>query len=334
MTVSVVVPCYNAEPYLAQTVNSVLEQTRPPDEVIVVNDGSTDGSLAIAESFGGRVRVLSERSGSASRTRIYGASVATGDALMFLDADDVLGPAALAALVSALERHPGSVASCPWYRLEQRDGLWVRRPPSCKPRRPGQDALEAWIDGWYRPPCSVLWSRSAYERAGGWDPAPSPNDDGDLMMRALVRGVPLHLTDRGSAFYRRLPEGAASLSGERLTRDGLEAWVGGIARIGRMLEERGRLGPYRRALGDAFGRLAEDAAPYPDLAAVCAGHRRRFGDPQWKSAVRGLREGVRARVGAARRRAGRLAGGPSAGAAAPPRESLEEVRFGLETASP
>jgi glycosyltransferase involved in cell wall biosynthesis len=327
MTVSVIIPCYNAEPYLAQTIGSVLEQTQPPDELIVVDDGSTDGSLAIAESFGDRVRVLSKRNGSASRTRNYGASFATGEALMFLDADDVLGPTALEALTGELEQHPGSVVACPWYRLELAGGAWVRRPPSCAPRRVGQDALGAWLRGWYHPPCSVLWARAAYERTGGWDERGGPNDDGYLMMRALALEIPLRLTSEGEAFYRRLPEGEVSLSGTRFTEEGLRARIWVIERIAEMLEERGELEPHRTALGTAFAMIAADCGDrYPELAETCARHRRRYGDPMWKRAARRLQRHAQARLKRVQNKLSSDSRGDAAEAADPP----EEIRYGLD----
>jgi glycosyltransferase involved in cell wall biosynthesis len=120
MTLSVIIPCYNAEPFVAQTIRSVLEQTRPPDEIIVVDDGSTDGSVEVVRQFGDRVRLLTGRNGGASPTRNKGLDHATGDALMFLDADDVLGPTALEALTDALR--PGAIAACLWYRLDYEGG--------------------------------------------------------------------------------------------------------------------------------------------------------------------------------------------------------------------
>jgi O-antigen biosynthesis protein len=161
VNVSVIIPCYNAEPFLAQTIGSVLEQTRPAHEIIVVNDGSTDGSLGLARRFeagcGGLVRVITERSGHAPHTRNTGAFLATGDALMFLDADDVLAPDVLESLTNALSRRQGAIAGCPWRRLEYEDGKWISRPATCAPRMPDQDALSAWLSGWYYPTCSVLW---------------------------------------------------------------------------------------------------------------------------------------------------------------------------------
>lgn len=92
MTVTVVIPCFNGETYLAQTLRSVLNQTLPPLEILVVDNGSSDGSVALAEGFGEPVRVLHQPTAGASRARNVGAASARGDALMFLDADDLLGP--------------------------------------------------------------------------------------------------------------------------------------------------------------------------------------------------------------------------------------------------
>jgi O-antigen biosynthesis protein len=268
--ISIVVPCYNAEAYLAQTLGSALDQQRPPDEIIVVDDGSTDGSLAIARRFEAAhpdvVRVHSERSGAAARTRNIGADIATGDALMFLDADDVLRPDTLEALAHALERRPGAIAICPWFRLIHGADGWEARPPSCVPRRQGQDALSAWLGGWYHPPCSVLWSRDAFDAAGRWDEQISNNDDGDLVMRALAFGVPLVETSDGAAYYRRRADGKLSLSDRRCTRRSLQDRLRVVRKVAFLLRESGRLDPYRGALATAFGFVASDAGEDPDLA--------------------------------------------------------------------
>jgi O-antigen biosynthesis protein len=294
MEISVVIPCHNAEPYLAQTLKSVLRQTRPPTELIVVEDSSTDESAAIARSFGDPVRLESVTFRNAAATRNYGARLASGDALMFMDADDVLGPEVLAALGDELERHSGSIAAGPWYRLELHGDRWVRRPSSCPPRRPGQDPLDAWLRGWYHPPCSVLWSRGAYEQAGEWDPRSTANDDGEIMMRALSRGVPLRLVTRGESFYRRRPEGEGSLSGTRLREDGLRSRLYVIEKIARLLEGAGKLGRYRSGVGHAFSQILWDAeGRFPEIAEMSRVARRRYGDPMAIRVVHNLYSKVR-----------------------------------------
>ncbi len=331
MRLSVIIPCRNAEPYLAQTIGSVLAQSRPPDEIIVVDDGSTDGSLAIARSFGDRLRVLSGPNAGAAEARNRGAARASGDALMFLDADDVLGPTALEQLESALSAAPGAVALCPWHRLEYEDGRWVKRPPSCTPKGPGQDYLAAWLTGWYHPPCSVLWSRSAYERTGGWDAAVKVNNDGDIMMRALADDVPIVRTVGGEAYYRRIPPESGSVSGARLTEAGLSSRIGVMERIARMLEERGALRRYREALGTAFEMIAADCGDvYPELSRRCRTAVRRFAGPPWIRKMRKVRPALGRRLNGMHRSLRRRIGRGVVDAVDRDLLPAEEVRFGLD----
>lgn len=283
--VSVVIPCYNTDAYLGQTLGSVLEQHRPADEIIIVDDGSTDGSLAIARRFAAhapdRVRVLSAASRRAARARNIGALAASGNALMFLDSDDVLGPDALEALVARLEADPDGIAVCPWFRLVLENGRWVKRPASCPPRAVSQDALSGWLTGWYHPPCSVLWSRTAFERAGRWDELVGPNDDGDLIMRALVQNTPLLESTQGASYYRRRPAGDTSLSGTRATAAGLEDRIRIIEKVADALEQAGRLDPYRPALAAAFSRIELDAAEHPDSRTRAGALARRYRPRGW-----------------------------------------------------
>jgi glycosyltransferase involved in cell wall biosynthesis len=91
-TVSVIIPCLNAEETLDQAISSALEQTVPPLEVLVVDDGSTDRSVAVAASFGPKVRVLQNTIGGPGAARRIGVSEARGEYIAFVDADDVLDP--------------------------------------------------------------------------------------------------------------------------------------------------------------------------------------------------------------------------------------------------
>jgi O-antigen biosynthesis protein len=266
--ISVIIPCHNAEPYVAQTIGSALDQSLAPHEVIVVDDGSTDASLRVARQFaarfGDQVKVFSERCHNAPRIRNLGSTVATGDALMFLDADDVLRADTLAALADALAPHPNAVAICPWSHLHFRGGRWVEGPPSCAPRRPGQDTLSAWLSGWYHPPVSVLWSRGGFERAGRWDERCGQNQDGDLMMRGLVLGVPLVEAKGGAGFYRRMPgsHNLETVTGRRYTPHGVRSLIYVTRKIAWQAEQTGQLRRYRPALRRSFASIAGIAAKH------------------------------------------------------------------------
>lgn len=95
LDVSVVIPCFNAGPYLGETLRSVLGQTLLPREIFVVDDGSTDDSARIAKSFGDPVRVIQQKNQGESVARNVGIDVAAGKWVAFLDADDIWEPTKL-----------------------------------------------------------------------------------------------------------------------------------------------------------------------------------------------------------------------------------------------
>jgi glycosyltransferase involved in cell wall biosynthesis len=103
-TVSVIVPCYNHGRYLAEALNSILDQSSAADEVIVVDDGSTDDSHAVAAGFGGRVRLVRQARQGIGGARNAGLPLANGEIIGFLDADD-LWPA------DSLSRRRGALAA-------------------------------------------------------------------------------------------------------------------------------------------------------------------------------------------------------------------------------
>ncbi len=120
---SVVIPARDAESFIAETVESVLAQTRPPVEVIVVDDGSTDGTADVLRRFGERIRVLTQPWHGAAAARNAGAAVASGTWLAFLDADDTWLPEKLERqLAVAAAQRVGMVFS-DRYNVGARGGL-------------------------------------------------------------------------------------------------------------------------------------------------------------------------------------------------------------------
>jgi glycosyltransferase involved in cell wall biosynthesis len=105
LRISVVIPCYNAERYLAEALTSVERQTRKVFETVVVDDGSTDGSVEVARRFGVRC-ILSPRRAGPAAARNRAIAAAEGDVIAFLDADDVWTPNHCELVAGLLEAHP------------------------------------------------------------------------------------------------------------------------------------------------------------------------------------------------------------------------------------
>ncbi len=116
MTLSIVIPCYNGEPWLDEALASVAAQTRGDWEAVIVDDGSTDRSAAIARQWCGRdarVRLVQQANAGLPAARNAGARATTGDRLVFLDCDDLLEPGFLEVMAEALDDAPNmSGAAC------------------------------------------------------------------------------------------------------------------------------------------------------------------------------------------------------------------------------
>jgi hypothetical protein len=262
--VSVITPCFNAEPYLVETAESIISQTYEAIDYIVVDDGSTDGSRALLDRLSNqwptRIRTLyleQNRGGSYARNR--GAELARGDFLLFLDADDVLLPDAVGLGVEALSGLPHGIAIGNWHRLVTGEaGTW--RPaarevalPSCDP----DEALRAWLDGrTWAPPCAVLWRRCSYDRTAGWDEEISLNDDGDLIMRALALRTPIVQSLGSRSFYRSHSGPWISLSQSFASEEKLRSQLHVIDKMSGILEGQGRLKLFADALGTAYHKAA------------------------------------------------------------------------------
>jgi O-antigen biosynthesis protein len=256
--VSVVIPRHDAAPFLAEAIDSALAQAGGEVEVVVVDDASTDGSLAVAEGFGAAVRLVRlESNRGAAHARNRGVAAARGTALLFLDADDVLGPGTLRALLAALRGGPAGAAVCPWGYLRRVDGRWTATPADRPLPDPAGDPLGGWLAGTWAPTNSILWCRRAFELTGGWDERLTLNDDGDLMMRALAGGMRLAVADAGMAYYRRHGEARVSVSADVYSEERLLSGVRVLEKIGDLLERQGRLEEgYARSIGLAYHHLA------------------------------------------------------------------------------
>jgi glycosyltransferase involved in cell wall biosynthesis len=124
-SVSVVVTCFNYERYVVPCVRSILQQTLQPLEVIVVNDGSTDGSAAVLASFGDRITIIEQPNSGLVPARNRGYAASRGDLVLFIDADDMLHPQALEEVVRAWK--PGCVKVQFELELIDADGVEIGR---------------------------------------------------------------------------------------------------------------------------------------------------------------------------------------------------------------
>src|SRR5689334_18648366 len=106
LSVSVIIPTYNRAAFIKQAIDSALNQTRVPDEIIVVDDGSTDNTAGILARYDHPVRVIRQENSGRSAARNLGIRESRGDLIVFLDSDDLLTPASIASRVPIFEKSP------------------------------------------------------------------------------------------------------------------------------------------------------------------------------------------------------------------------------------
>ncbi len=185
MKVAVIIPVYNRAELLLRAVNSVLAQTRPPDEVIVVDDGSTDdpGAALNAPRYK-NVRLIHQSHLGVSAARNRAIESAESDWLAFLDSDDYWLPSKLERQLDWHERSPESPVS-------QTDELWVRGGRQLNKRRhhekSGGDIFEQSLERCMISPSAALLSRSLFDKAGPFDETLPACEDYDLWLRVTAR---------------------------------------------------------------------------------------------------------------------------------------------------
>lgn len=212
--VSILIPAYNAEAWIGDSLRSAIAQTWERKEIVVVDDGSTDRTLALARQFeSDQVKVLTQKNQGASATRNNAFAVSKGDYVQWLDADDLMAPDKTASQMEAAERS-GS-------RRTLISGAWARfihRPHRAEfiPGPLWEDLSRAeWLmrkmeRNTYMQTATWLVSRELAEAAGPWDTRLLGDDDGEFFCRVLLASDGTRFVKESKVYYR--DAGVSSLS--------------------------------------------------------------------------------------------------------------------------
>ena len=231
--VSVVIPAYNAAAYLGEAVSSVLVQEGPPREIIVVDDGSTDDTAAVADSFGNRIRYRRiPPSGGPARPRNTGIAMARGELVALLDADDVMLPGKLAAAVAAFAGRPRAGLLCTDFQGIDGEGRVIRerwladyrhfrralqpQPEDDLGLLPARQALHELILANFVGTSSVVCRRETLADVGPFDESLPNSDDRDMWFRIARHGWDFLFIDRPLHGYRKHGVGVTARGGRRI----------------------------------------------------------------------------------------------------------------------
>jgi glycosyltransferase involved in cell wall biosynthesis len=204
--VSILIPAYNAERWIKDTINSALSQTWPRTEIIIVNDGSSDNTLAIAKQFELKsVKVISQENRGASAARNKALEYAQGDYIQWLDADDLLASDKISEQIKVAESGQTSLTlySSPhgvfYWRYEKArfvpNSLWQDLAPVEWMERKFNENL--WMN-----PAGWLVSRRLAVKAGPWDERLSLDDDGEYFSRVVAASENVKFVRDARCYYR------------------------------------------------------------------------------------------------------------------------------------
>lgn len=186
MSIAVICLARDAEQSLPATIGNLVGLSRAPDEILVVDRGSGDGTLAVARAFEPAVRVLACGSLDAAAARAMAADAARSERLMFVEAGDLLAPDTTAELATALDTAPGGVATCPSLHLDpHEEGCRATRVDPAPTLR------------------GMLWSREAYDAVAARSGL--AEDESGIVARLRSAGVRIVTTSGGGAYRRSAP---------------------------------------------------------------------------------------------------------------------------------
>lgn len=223
-TISVIIPAYNAERTILETIKSVQEQIFSDFELIVINDGSKDRTEEIVQGIkDDRIKIFAYENGGLATARNRGISHATGEFIAFLDADDLWTPDKLELQLALLKQHPEAGVAYSWtcfMDVDKQEKISLFLPSSCDTFA-GNVYQRLLLSNFIHSGSNTLVRREAIESVGGFDPACASSADWDYWLR-LSKNWSFEVVPKPQILYRRA-SGSMSSKVELMRKEGLIA---------------------------------------------------------------------------------------------------------------
>lgn len=206
--ISVIIPVFNGASMLPETLKSVFCQTFTEFEILLINDGSTDHTLAVATTFSdARLRIFSYENSGVATSRNRGIQLAQGEYLAFLDADDLWSPDKLADQLKALKEHPEAALAYSWTDYIDATGKLVN--PGDHPTEQGLVYSRLLLKNFIENGSNPLIRASSLQQVGLFDPDLPPAEDWDLWLRLAARYA-FVVVPKVQVFYRIYAGGSSA----------------------------------------------------------------------------------------------------------------------------
>lgn len=204
--ISVVIPAYNCELYIAEAVESVLQQQDCHYEIVIIDDGSTDNTQQVLKPYQPKIRYIPQKNQGVAAARNHGIAQAKGELIAFLDADDYFLPGKLSAQAELFRQEPSlGIVHSGWQRVDEQGNKLL---DVCPWQNIPQLELEDWLR--WKPvlPSAMMFRREWLEYVDGFDSRFPPAEDTELILRLALRGCRATWLKKITVCYRQHPDSA------------------------------------------------------------------------------------------------------------------------------
>ncbi len=212
--VSIIIPNYNREVLVAETVQNMLDQDYPNKEILVIDDGSTDGSVAGLKKFGDAIKVISQKNQGPGAARNNGLKVAKGKFIQFMDNDDLASKNKISSQMECLHRNKADAVYSPWgkFQIEAStitlDGMVLQSQEI-----PSSAMLPAMLEGWSTVLQTFLFKRDFLDKIGPFKTDVSYLEDIDYLVRIILNNAVMAFEDAPLVIYRNNSNDKLSATG-------------------------------------------------------------------------------------------------------------------------
>lgn len=275
--VSIIIPSFNAEKHIEETLDSVINQTWENIETFVIDDGSDDNTVEIAKKYeSDKLTVIKQKNSGACVARNKGLNLSSGQYIQYLDADDVLSYDKIEAQLKVLAGSNDYLAVCPTVHFmdgedyksmsPREESFWIYDnddPVEFLVRLYGGDG-ERWMvqtSAWLTP-------KIICDKIGPWDESLLLDQDGEYFTRAVLASKGIRTTG-GVNYYRRFFFGG-NISAKANKRENLESAIHALSCKAKYIGDRTNSDRYRQAMATLWQEIAINAYPsFPDLTKTC-----------------------------------------------------------------
>lgn len=297
MTISVIIPAWNAQRHIARAIQSVLAQTQPADEIIIVDDGSTDNTVETVRTFGSKVRLITQPNAGASVARNTGVAAAKSDWIAFLDADDEWLPEKIHAQIELFRQFSHLKWGYANYLTNYSGKQWHKRSALPAPKQHYmEDYLDAYCKGFHAWTGTVMIHRSVFDTVGLFEPGMKRAQDNDLWFRIAYQFPQVGYIPQSLAVYHLdTPDSSTKINdsvdyminlidrhrtlSQKFNRAGafrpciahmLQVWIRQLEKQNRRADINSLLGRYRSELSPQFCREMRFRMSLPPLTSRVA----------------------------------------------------------------